>query len=269
VHEGAIFEEVTVAWGTVPVASLALATAAVKVRLTGGSPDAPTEISSADVRRRSGGWRAMARAVTGGDAGATLTLQPLPLAKLKPAERQVLGRLRLTVVLPYTHAPLVETARRVAAEQLLASTRSHARASGAGAQPLLTSAPLAVFAALAGGAPGSGGGAALGAAAESFDALLAAAGKTKGPKDGAAGAGGSSGVGAGPGGSALAEAMLRAWPATAAAAAPRVATALVPPMHILVARSANTPAAAALAGGSLDAVTTVLARPFSVGEGVL
>jgi Ca2+-binding EF-hand superfamily protein len=135
-HDPVAFEEVTCAWGSLPLATLAGTSGTHRIPLTGGSPGAQADILPADLprpnlRRGPTGFsglvaRALSGAPAAGPAGVpTLTLQCVPLSKLKKPERVALGRLPLTVVLPLPWVPLLGACRQLAADLALSTPYSH------------------------------------------------------------------------------------------------------------------------------------------------
>lgn len=177
-------EEVTCAWGVVPLAQLLQkgggggGTRQV-IQLSGGSPGAPCDIAPADILRRRSGWLAALGGGGGGPPRTTLTLTSLPLSGLRVAERQALGRLPLTIVAPRAAVALLVAWRSALAAAVLATaSRAHLSA-GAGAGSLEApggpGAALAALSALAAepgflGSPGH-----MPAAAGGVAALLASA----------------------------------------------------------------------------------------------
>lgn len=120
-------EEVTCAWGSIPLASLADgasggASSVHRVTLTGGCIGAPADISPSDILQRRRGMAAAAMRALGGGATLTapvITLQTLPLGKLKRGDRMAIGRLPFTIVAPLPTVPLLVATRQEVADCVL------------------------------------------------------------------------------------------------------------------------------------------------------
>lgn len=118
-------EEVTCAWGLVPLPQLLEASAGagssapMRVRLTGGSPGAPCDITPGDIYQRRTQWRSLAKAFAAPRSCPELSLSVKPLSALGPADRQALGSLPLTALIPYRQVRLVAALRRLLARSLL------------------------------------------------------------------------------------------------------------------------------------------------------
>jgi Ca2+-binding EF-hand superfamily protein len=119
-------EEVTCAWGCVPLSTLADGSnespigSNISVKLFGGVPGATSDIASSDFaqRRVTGITSAMAVAIAGNVQHPALIIQSTPLSKLTSSQRFPLSRLPFSVVVPLVWAPVISALRQMIAEDL-------------------------------------------------------------------------------------------------------------------------------------------------------
>jgi hypothetical protein len=177
--DGYAYEEVTCAWGLLPLMTLVNQPTTHRVKMMGGSPGAPMDIAPADILQNRSGWRAMAKAMAGLRTVPEVTLVSRPLSRLQAVERQTLGCLPLTCVLPYSQVALVAGWRAALAHVALQRTKSHKPASRAPvtAPPLRALIVAARIVATGGEASAS----ALAALGKAFDVEWAAAQRRRPP----------------------------------------------------------------------------------------
>lgn len=124
--EGEEEEEVTCAWGCVPLSTLADGSnesplgSPISVKLFGGVPGASSDIASSDFAQRkvTGLASAVAVAFSGTVQQPSLIIQATPLSKLTHSQRFPLSRLPLSIVVPFVWTPVVSALRQMIAEDL-------------------------------------------------------------------------------------------------------------------------------------------------------
>ena len=121
-------EEITCAWGSIPLTTLVEKPGNHRINLTGGIPGNPMDISPTDILRRKTGFsNIVAKTLSSStfNQGSVLTIQSIPLQKLKKIERINIGKLPLTIVTPYTWIPIISNLRQLIADTILRTNFTH------------------------------------------------------------------------------------------------------------------------------------------------
>jgi len=106
-------EEVTAAWGALPVPALLAADGALRLSLLGGSPGASVEVNPQDVSQRRTGLGALVQAVSGPPVPTPIAAMTVSrLSRLKASDRTALYQLPLSLLLPQPLIPAVVALRR-------------------------------------------------------------------------------------------------------------------------------------------------------------
>jgi hypothetical protein len=134
-------EEVTCAWGVLPLMQLCAQTTQHRIKLVGGSPGHACEVEAGTILQRRTQWRALAKAITGTVTSPELLITCKPLSRLSVHERQQLASLPLCAVVPFPLLEISAIYRRSLAACLLARTPSHKRSTDVHVQH----APLAIL----------------------------------------------------------------------------------------------------------------------------